>query len=484
MLAWTRKPSIREPGQSADLRHVALILLVGAGARLFLFGAFQPWDPRVETEQVLQSDAQGYHRLATTLLESHRFSDSSEKKPDGLRTPLYPMFIAACYLLFGYKPWVVILTQIAIDSMSCFLLLRSLGRLFSRKVALIASMLYALDPFLILFSSTALLSDTLFVFFLVAALWCLSHGRCREVTRETLLYCGSAGLFLGLAALTRPVAQFILVGYLVFLSVAYWKRPGAVLRYALLGSLVFCLTLSPWLFRNYRTFGYFSLSISGPYNLLILNVLPMEMSARHADARTVRASLLAEADGMMQAEGRSPQELNAFQRAQYWQRLAVGYIGRKPTAFARSFLLGVFHMFFNLDTKTYAQVLGLPTVDFDIKGYDSIVDLASAFIEKKGVLGLLLGGAIAPYLLVAYAGALVGLVVSWKRYDGPSLLLVLMFALYFVLITGAAGLARFKMPSIPFYLAFSGIGLSYLWEGLIPAIKARKHRADAGPQRG
>jgi 4-amino-4-deoxy-L-arabinose transferase-like glycosyltransferase len=475
-----RHLSIWEYVQLIGPRYVAILLLVCVGLRIILFGISRPWTPGIETQRVLQDDAAGYHRLATTLIESHRFAFSNTEKPDAMRTPLYPMFIAAIYSLFGYKPWIVILTQILIDTISCFLLLVSLSRLFSRRVALIASTLYALDPFLILYSSTTLLSDTLFVFFLVAAFWFLSLARHGEISKKTLLNCGLSSLFLGLATLTRPISQFIIACFVVFFSVAYWKRPRIAITYALLSLLIFGLTLFPWVFRNYSTFGHFSLSTSDSYNLLILDVAPMEMGRRHEDSAAVRKSLLAEADKMMEADGLHSQDINEFQRAHYWRKLAVRYISNAPIAFGRSYLLGVFHTFCNLGTRDYAETLRLPAVDFDIKAYTNILDLAKAALEKKGAVGLLIGGAIAPYLLITYLGAIIGLLTSWRRqYDRPSLLLTVLLAVYFVLITGVAGLARFKLPSIPFYLAFTGIGFSYLYEDIIRAKRTKKHSPSA-----
>jgi hypothetical protein len=49
----------------------------------------------------------------------------------------------------------------------------------------------------------------------------------------------------------------------------------------------------------------------------------MEMVRRHEDTLTVKTSLLAEADTMMEADGLNPQELNEFQEGKYWQKLAI-----------------------------------------------------------------------------------------------------------------------------------------------------------------
>lgn len=480
MHAQSRHLSVRDYVQLVGPRYVAILLLVCVALRLILFGIFQPW---TRVERVLQSDALGYHNLATTLIESHRFAYSSTAKPNALRTPIYPMFVAAIYSLFGYKPWIVILAQILLDTISCFLLLVSLSRLFDRRVGLIASTLYALDPFLTLYSSTTLLSDTLFVFFLIAAFWFLSQARHSEISKKTLLNYGLCGLLLGLATLTRPISQFIIACFIVFFLMAFWKRPRVALTYALLTSLIFGLTLFPWLFRNYKTFGYFSLSTSASYNLLILNVVPMEMGRRHEDSATVRASLLAEADRMIEEDGLHQEDLNEFQVAEYWRELALRYIRNAPIAFGRSYLLGVFHTFSNLGTKAYAGIFGLPTDDFDIKAYTNIPDLVKAFVEKKGALGLLIGGVIALYLLITYLGAGIGLLISWRRYDDkPSLVLIMLLAVYFVLTTGVAGLARFKLPSIPFYLAFTGIGFVYLYDSIFVRKKGTRQPVSPKPK--
>lgn len=466
--------------QFIKTRYVAILLFVCVGLRMILFGIFQPWTPEIETKRVLQSDALGYHKLATTLIENHRFAYSSTEKPNSLRTPLYPMFIAAIYSLVGVKPWIVLLAQILIDSLSCFLLLVSLSRLFSRRVAFIASTLYALDPFLILYSSTSLYSDTLFVFFLVAGFWFFSLARHGEISNKTLLNYGLSSLFLGLATLTRPISLFIIACFVVFFLVAYGNQPKIALTYALLCSLIFGLVLLPWFFRNYLTFGYFSFSSASSENMLF-DLVPMEMDMRHKDLATVWESLSTEADKMIEADGLNPQDLNDFQKGPYWQKLALSYISNDPIAFGKSYLLGIYHTLFNRDAKFYAEFLGLPAVDFDIKAYPNIFDLAKAFLEQQGAVGLLIiFGVIVLDFLIVYLGAIIGLLTSWKRYkDKPALLLIILIAVYFVLITGTQGHPRFRLPSIPFYLAFTGIGFSYLYEKVILAKAAKKHNLNA-----
>ena len=450
---------LQEIGQT----NVLTIFLIALSARFLLFVIFQPWSPIIEREFILKSDMLGHHRLGITLLESHYFAYSNQDGPETLRMPLYPMFIAVIYSLFGYRPWVVIFFQIVFDSLASVILLFSLSHLFSRKVALAASIFYALDPFLILYSSTTLYSDALFVFLLVVAFWFISNAIVMMSKRGALLYWGLSSLFFGFATLVKPISQYILVFCFLYFLIAYRKHPRTAFIYSVSVAVLFGVVLFPWFFRNYINFGYFSLSSSGSYNLLVLDVAPMEMAKRHEDIQTVKTSLLAEADSLIQADGLDPQELNGFQKSVYWQSLAKTYITNDPTGFVKSYFLGVTHMFFNLDTKNFLEIFGLPVVPFEMKGYSNLVELIKAFIKIKGVAGLLIGSMILLYLFISYISATVGLIVGWRLYNKPVLLLTLALALYFVVLTGPAGLARFKMPSIPFYLAFAGIGFSHLY---------------------
>ena len=107
-----------------------------------------------------------------------------------------------------------------------------------------------------------------------------------------------------------------------------------------------------------------------------------------------------------------------------------------------------------------------------------LIDLARAYLEKAGAVGLLIVfGVLALNLLVTYLGAKIGLISSWRRdYDKPVLLLILMITVYFILLTGSQGYSRFRLPAIPFYLAFTGIGYSYLYEKIFLSKEKKKHR--------
>ena len=145
-----------------------LILALCFTLRLLFFMAEKPWNPQVQSHVLLYYDSLGYHNLATTLLHSGRFASNPKAEPDALRTPLYPLFVASSYALFGERPWVTLLIQIMLDTASCYILMVTVIYLFDSRIAVGASFLYALNPFLIVNCST-LLSDVLFVFLLICS---------------------------------------------------------------------------------------------------------------------------------------------------------------------------------------------------------------------------------------------------------------------------------------------------------------------------
>ena len=208
-------------------------------------GIYRPWTPQIEAGQVLQSDSLGYHRLAIRLVENHTFDLNATAQPEALRTRLYPLYIAGFYALFGYKPWIVILSQTLLDMLACGLLFMSLEILFGRRVGLIAAAFYALEPSLILYASTTLLSDSLFIFFLVLAFYFLSRGRWMENPKKSLVSYGLSGFSLGFACLVRPVGEYVIFCLVLFLLMAYWKKPGLAIRYILVSAILFIVPPLP-----------------------------------------------------------------------------------------------------------------------------------------------------------------------------------------------------------------------------------------------
>ncbi|MFH1011874.1 MAG: glycosyltransferase family 39 protein, partial [bacterium] len=414
------------------------------------------------------NDSPLYHQLACTLLDHHRFAASASAEPDPLRTPVYPLFVAGIYALFGKVPWVVFVVQILLDCVSCCLLFLTLRRILSGTVAHIAAFFYAIDPFLILYAST-FLTEILFVFVLVVALYVygtiLSHGRDRTV----LLQHGLLGFALGLATLVRPIALYLPLVLIVLTLVIYRKRRVFAFANSAILIVAFAVIVSPWLLRNHGISGRATLTYIDSWDLLALNVGAMEAAKRHQDLETTSAELLAEADLLMAAEGLHPENMNLMEKADYWRQLAFRYILRDPIGFAIAHAKGTIFIFANLGTSDFAHVLHRPSRGLGIP--TNFLAMIREFFTKKSPMEILLGAAVVPLLLITYLALAVGLVVAWRRFNRTFLAFCLLIALYFVTVPGALGVVRFKLPALPFLVGFVGIGIAYVAE------KWKAHRA-------
>ena len=135
----------------------------------------------------------------------------------GKRTPAYPAFVAAAVTVAGEDLRALAFVQHLLG-VTTAALTYWLGRLtFGRAVGVAAGLLTALNGALVLAGQTVM-TEALFVPLVVATLATLV-GALR--TKRLWLF-GLAGLLLGLAALTRPVAQVLLPVVLLTILVVAW----------------------------------------------------------------------------------------------------------------------------------------------------------------------------------------------------------------------------------------------------------------------
>jgi 4-amino-4-deoxy-L-arabinose transferase-like glycosyltransferase len=433
--------------------------------RLLLWVIVQPWDPAVAQEVILQSDAAGYHELAVNLLSHHEFSLRGEA--NALRTPAYPLMLGLTYGLFGARPHIALLLQILLAGATCLALYLVVARAVGERVARSASFLFAIDPLFILFANT-LYSDTLFVFLLVLGWLALTPALTGEAASPWGPI-GGAAVILGLAALTRPIAVFLPIPVILSLLTVRTIGRRERLRTAAVFSLLFALTLSPWLIRNKIVFGSLALSTSGSLNMVSLFTVPVEMERRGIpDRKAVQRALFREAEEAMIADGHRPEELNHFEKAEYWRRLSIGYLTASPLDSTKHYLMGVFRLVASLGAGSYARILQLENPEFESVAHADPVALARAWLEARTPAQLVISGLIGSYLTVLYATTCLGIWRS-RRSLTPFLVSCLVMAAYFVMLTGTAGRPRLRLPVVVFCLPFAGIG--------IEAVRARLTRS-------
>jgi 4-amino-4-deoxy-L-arabinose transferase-like glycosyltransferase len=457
-MGWRPASPAADPWRAGERRR-ALLLVVGAclALRLMLLVVAAPWRPSVEARVVLRADALGYHRLATTLLACGRFAPACDAPLETIRTPGYPALVAAVYALAGPHPWVLMVVHAAFDALAAVLLARTAARFFGTGAGLVAGVLYAIDPFVALYS-TALLSESTFLLLLVAGMATVAWSTGAESARRQLGGAALAGGLLGLAILVRPAAQFLPPALATAYAIGWRRAPRRAVLAALAVLLVCGAVLTPWIARNQRAFGHASLSTVGAF-VLALHVAPMEAELRGIDHDTAKRQLAAEADSLMRVDGLEP-DADPFVKARYWRRLAMERVRERPLAFLRHSALGVVHAFGNLATSDFARLLGGEAQPVALKGETGLGAVVARFLADKHPLELALAAVLAPYLLITLAATVGGVVLAVRRRAALWFTAgCLAVALYFVVVSGAAGLARYRLPALPFYLPMTALGL-------------------------
>ncbi len=224
-------------------QRVILIVAVGLAFFLRLNASFQERSP-------LKKDAADYDRLALSIMEGKGYRDTSGNLT-ARRPPLYPVFLACAYKVFGHDHPSARMVQALLGTITVLLIARLSGLLFGNAAACWAAVLAAIYPpaYTYSFGCQALISETLFAFLLVVFFLSL-FGYMRAPRWPSAVF---SGIALGLAILTRPIPLFlpiVLPFFLLFTGHA-WRL---VLRYQILLCLTVFFVLLPWTVRNYRVF--------------------------------------------------------------------------------------------------------------------------------------------------------------------------------------------------------------------------------------
>lgn len=213
----------------------------------------------------LLPDAEYYWKLSQTIRdgELYQIVEWGDIPHFALRTPGYPLFLAACRAVSGDRPIGPRLVQAVLGAMCVWLVFRlcraTLVGSEDRRPALIAAVITAVHPYFIVMSAL-LLSEALFTPLLLAFLWATAVIWNRETVRPVLVPAICAGALAGAAVLTRPSCLlFFPAAFAAWLM--YRALTRQAMRPALAASLVaataFAAIMAPWWIRNQRIYGEF-----------------------------------------------------------------------------------------------------------------------------------------------------------------------------------------------------------------------------------
>ena len=213
---------------------------------------FLPFGKDSNDVRTIIGDNDRYNTLAYNILTSRSIGNTCG------RAPLYPFYLTICYYLFGFNIFAFFIPQILLASISSILIFFLAQRMFNDRVAIMASLFYALNPHFILFS-IQLYAETLY-FFLILSVFLLCQ---KLIIKPTIGNAITTGIFLALAALCRTVfLVFIPFAFIWLMALFYYGRRKMLISLITI-FMSFSLVYGTWVARDYKAIlSQFILSIS------------------------------------------------------------------------------------------------------------------------------------------------------------------------------------------------------------------------------
>lgn len=198
-------------------------------------------------------------RIAESIASGHGFGNPFGPRtgPTAWEPPLYPYLVAGVFSMFGIyskaSAFVLLTFNSLCSALTCVPIFLIARRMFSEKVAVGSTWAWVLLPDVMFWSTRSIWETSLSALLLAVIVW-------KALTledRDGLVPWLEFGLFWGIATLNSPS----LLSFLPAAGLWAWYRRTRAgnksIAGVMLASLAFFACITPWLVRDYRTFGHF-----------------------------------------------------------------------------------------------------------------------------------------------------------------------------------------------------------------------------------
>lgn len=380
--------------------------------------------------------------------------------PDFKWTPVFPVLAGGANCLLGAAG--IFALNILLSALSCLIIYRLAEYYISPKAGAIASSLFALDTLVWSLNFQAM-SDIAFVTFVLVGLYftlpTLFPKGITETTSFWRLIPG--GLGLSAAILTRPTGLYLPIVILLCYAVKFlFFRKDRIrsVAYALTFFVCSYSLAGLWMFRNYQTFGIFTLSSNE-------NIVMVYYTGGGA-WQTEFNCTLSEAQEKIQKEYNLPpdvvcQNADAFgaDPAQIDRQLKAckrEVLLKYPSSLIKSAMIGVPKSLIAHETGIFAAL-----TKQDWQG-------AGKLFSNSPILIIIFVWSVL-FQVTVICGGVIGIICSWfKNRDMRwTIFCSAGIAAYFVLTMGLSGAdccARYRLPLMPIIIVFAAIAIAALWE--------------------
>ncbi len=198
-------------------------------------------------------------RIAASIASGHGFSNpfGPPTGPTAWEPPLYPYLTAEVFLLFGIysktSAFVMLTLNSVFSALTCIPIFLTARRIFSETIAAGSAWAWALLPNVMFWCTRSVWETSLSALLFSTIFWMTLAFEDKEGWLPWLEF----GLLWGLAALNNTS----LLSFLPVAGIWIWRRRAKVGKRCLIefamASMMFLACITPWLVRNYLTFGEF-----------------------------------------------------------------------------------------------------------------------------------------------------------------------------------------------------------------------------------
>lgn len=436
-------------------RGVVAFALVALAVKLLVFEMAVSTDPNAYRT----NDSARYTALATELVEHRTFS--ADGQPEVMRTPGYPLFLASLMTL-GVSGHLVVIVQIGLAFVVAAMvwnLVQSRAPPVNNKIAAAGAFgIVVLDP---AFTSAQLhlMTETLFVLFLTLGLLFISKY---EVGGETKNLWAALVSFT-MATFVRSIGLYLVPLLIVLLCVRTVLRRTESWRLRLthlaLALVAYGAIVGAWTMRNHQVSGVATFSSAGATHLYENLAAASVARAKDRSWHEVRSEFRSHSYNITD---------NEAERAEYAWGQTVNILSEHPKEALFVALQGTITILLDPGTGQFANFMGLRESDTGLtsKYYDlSLSEFVRYMLREERALTALvaLGGL---WMLFFWGSCAAGGIATFGSDWTFFHVFMILMAIYFIgLAAGPSGMARYRIPALPIFAYYGGIGFAWLWPG-------------------
>ena len=380
--------------------------------------------------------------------------------PDFKWTPVFPVLAGGANCLFGAGG--IFALNILLSALSCLIIYRLVEYYVNAKAGAIASCLFALDTLVWSLNFQAM-SDIAFVTFVLVGLYFTLPTLFPKDNTEAPSFWRliPGGLGLSAAILTRPTGLYLPIVILLCYAIKLLFFRKDLIRSAAYALTFFVCSYSLaglWMFRNYQTFGIFTLS--GNENIVMVyytggGAWQTEFNCSLTEAQEkIQKEFNLPPDVVCQNSdsfGKDPAEINRQLKA-----CKRDVLLKYPISLIKSAMIGVPKSLIAHETGIFATL-----TKQDWQG-------TSKLFSNSPILILIFVWSVL-FQITVICGGVIGILGSWfkSRDLRWAIFCSAGIAAYFILTMGLSGAdccARYRLPLMPIIIVFAAIALTTLWE--------------------